>query len=170
MREGFAPIPFPGRPAARNGGRSPPQAARSLANHPLSAYTPPIRLNSRLRIFPSAAFIRRHENNKKGGGFPFPFFSPSWRATRCGLGGHSPGDGFFSGDGTCREDAKTVDKDSREALQVAKELTAKFIETRTVSPGNFAEIFPAVYGVVVRAIAQYAPRAGGAPRDAGDGE
>ncbi|WP_308620646.1 hypothetical protein [uncultured Desulfovibrio sp.] len=63
-----------------------------------------------------------------------------------------------------------MDKDSREALQVAKELTAKFIETRTVSPGNFAEIFPAVYGVVVRAIGQYAPRAGGAPRDAGDGE
>ena len=46
-----------------------------------------------------------------------------------------------------------MDKDSREALQVAKELTAKFIETRTVSPGNFAEIFPAVYGVVARAIA-----------------
>lgn len=48
-----------------------------------------------------------------------------------------------------------VDKDSREALQVAKELTAKFIETRTVSPGNFAEIFPAVYGVVARAIVQF---------------
>ena len=29
-----------------------------------------------------------------------------------------------------------MDKDSKEALQVAKELTAKFIETRTVSPGN----------------------------------
>lgn len=52
--------------------------------------------------------------------------------------------------------AQAVDKDSREALQVAKELTAKFIETRTVSPGNFAEIFPAVYGVVARAIAQSA--------------
>ncbi len=63
-----------------------------------------------------------------------------------------------------------MDKDSREALQVAKELPAKFIETRTVSPGTFAELFPAVYGVVVRAIAQYAPRADGAPRDAGGGE
>ena len=31
-----------------------------------------------------------------------------------------------------------MDKDRKEALQVAKELTAKFIETRTVSPGNFA--------------------------------
>lgn len=49
-----------------------------------------------------------------------------------------------------------MDKDSKEALQVAKELTAKFIETRTVSPGNFAEIFPAIYSVVARAIAQSA--------------
>lgn len=45
-----------------------------------------------------------------------------------------------------------MDKDSKEALQVAKELTCKFIETRTVSPGNFAEIFPLVYRVVARAI------------------
>ena len=45
-----------------------------------------------------------------------------------------------------------MDKDCKEALQVAKELTAKFIETRTVSPGNFAEIFPAVYRVVRDAI------------------
>lgn len=45
-----------------------------------------------------------------------------------------------------------MDKDRREALQVAKELTAKFIETRTVSPGNFAEVFPAVYRVVCAAI------------------
>ena len=58
-----------------------------------------------------------------------------------------------------------VDKDSREALQVAKELTAKFIETRTVSPGNFAEIFPAVYGVVARAIAQSGQSAAAADTD-----
>ena len=45
-----------------------------------------------------------------------------------------------------------MDKDSKEALQVAKELTAKFIETRTVSPGNFAEVFPAVYRVVLEAV------------------
>ena len=65
-----------------------------------------------------------------------------------------PRDGLFPR--LCRADDKAVDKDSREALQVAKELTAKFIETRTVSPGNFAEIFPAVYGVVARAIAESA--------------
>lgn len=45
-----------------------------------------------------------------------------------------------------------MDKESREALQVAKELTCKFIETRTVSPGNFAEVFPVVYRVVARTI------------------
>ncbi|WP_165070223.1 hypothetical protein [Desulfovibrio sp. ZJ200] len=45
-----------------------------------------------------------------------------------------------------------MDKDRKEALQVAKELTAKFIETRTVSPGNFAEIFPSVYRVVYAAV------------------
>lgn len=45
-----------------------------------------------------------------------------------------------------------MDKDRKEALQVAKELTAKFIETRTVSPGNFAEFFPSVYRVVCKAI------------------
>ena len=45
-----------------------------------------------------------------------------------------------------------IDKDRKEALQVAKELTAKFIETRTVSPSNFAEVFPSVYRVVCAAI------------------
>ena len=45
-----------------------------------------------------------------------------------------------------------MDKDHKEALQVAKELTAKFIETRTVSPGNFAEIFPAVFRIVYQSI------------------
>lgn len=45
-----------------------------------------------------------------------------------------------------------MEKDHKEALQVAKELTAKFIETRTVSPSNFAEVFPAVYKVVYNAI------------------
>ncbi|MDR2819747.1 MAG: hypothetical protein LBB60_04375 [Desulfovibrio sp.] len=45
-----------------------------------------------------------------------------------------------------------MDKDHKEILQVTKELTGKFIETRTVSPGNFAEIFPAVYRVVRAAV------------------
>ena len=45
-----------------------------------------------------------------------------------------------------------MDKDRKEALPVAKELTAKFIETRTVSPSNFAEVFPSVYRVVCASI------------------
>lgn len=51
-----------------------------------------------------------------------------------------------------------MEKESREALQVAKELTCKFIETRTVSPGNFAEVFPLIYRVVAETI-----RSGGKP-------
>lgn len=45
-----------------------------------------------------------------------------------------------------------MDKENREALMVAKELAAKFIETRTVSPNNFEEVFPMVYRVVRAAI------------------
>ncbi len=47
-----------------------------------------------------------------------------------------------------------MEKLQKEALQVAKELVAKFIETRTISPGNFAETFPAVYKVVLETITQ----------------
>lgn len=41
-----------------------------------------------------------------------------------------------------------MDKVQKEALQVAKEIVAKFIETRTVSPNTFAEVFPSVYKIV----------------------
>ncbi len=47
-----------------------------------------------------------------------------------------------------------MDKLQKEALQVSKELVAKFIETRTISPSNFAETFPAVYKVVLETIRQ----------------
>lgn len=50
--------------------------------------------------------------------------------------------------------AAAMDKEKREALQVAKELTCKFIETRTVSPGNIAEVFPLIYRVVAATIRQ----------------
>lgn len=49
----------------------------------------------------------------------------------------------------------SMDKIYREALQVAKELTCKFIETRTVSPGNFGEVFPVVFKVVADTIRNY---------------
>lgn len=48
---------------------------------------------------------------------------------------------------------RPVDKERKEALQVTKELVAKFIETRTISPNNFAETFPAIYAVVYATIA-----------------
>ncbi len=45
-----------------------------------------------------------------------------------------------------------MDKLNKEALQVTKELVAKFIETRTISPSNFAELFPMVYGVILKTL------------------
>jgi hypothetical protein len=45
-----------------------------------------------------------------------------------------------------------MDKTQKEILQTTKELTAKFIETRTISPNNFAEIFPMIYKVVSNAV------------------
>ncbi len=51
-----------------------------------------------------------------------------------------------------------MEKLQKEALQVAKELVAKFIETRTISPSNFAETFPAVYKVVLETITQNASK------------
>ena len=55
-----------------------------------------------------------------------------------------------------------MDKTQREALQVAKEMLAKFIETRTVSPNTFADVFPAVYKVVYDTLRHDT----GSPRDA----
>jgi hypothetical protein len=46
-----------------------------------------------------------------------------------------------------------MEKDAREALQATKEIIVKFIETSRVSPGNFADVFPAVYQVVLDTIA-----------------
>lgn len=45
-----------------------------------------------------------------------------------------------------------MDKERKEALQVTKELVAKFIETRNISPANFAEWFPTLYNVVYATI------------------
>lgn len=51
-----------------------------------------------------------------------------------------------------------MDKLQKEAVQVAKEMLAKFIETRTVSPNNFADVFPAVYKVVHDTLREAAER------------
>ena len=45
-----------------------------------------------------------------------------------------------------------MEKNAKEALQVTKEIVVKFIETGRVSPGNFAEVFPGVYQVVLQTI------------------
>lgn len=45
-----------------------------------------------------------------------------------------------------------MEKDAKEALQVAKEIVVKFIETNRVSPANVHEVFPLVYRVVLETI------------------
>jgi predicted transcriptional regulator len=49
-----------------------------------------------------------------------------------------------------------MDKEHREVIQVTKEIVIKFIETQRISPANFPEIFPAIYTVVQRTIAESA--------------
>ena len=50
-----------------------------------------------------------------------------------------------------------MDKDQKEALQVAKELTAKLIECRTVSAANIGDVFPNIYRIVLNTILEDAP-------------
>lgn len=47
-----------------------------------------------------------------------------------------------------------MEKIKKDALQAAKEITCKFIETRTVSPANFPEVFPCIYKVVLQTLLQ----------------
>lgn len=46
-----------------------------------------------------------------------------------------------------------MEKDSKLALQVAKEIVVKFIEVGRISPSNFHSVFPSVYAVVLNTIA-----------------
>lgn len=45
-----------------------------------------------------------------------------------------------------------MEKIEKEALQVSKEITVKFIEIQRVSPNNFADIFPNIYEIVLDTI------------------
>jgi hypothetical protein len=45
-----------------------------------------------------------------------------------------------------------MDKLRKEALQVAKEIVVKFIETGKISTSNFHQVFPAIYFDVLRTI------------------
>lgn len=47
-----------------------------------------------------------------------------------------------------------MEKDAKEALQVTKEITVKFIEAGKLSPANFHQIFPALYATVYQTITQ----------------
>ena len=91
-------------------------------------------------------------NKTKGRGLLLPFLNPSRQYPLWVLAIPQRGGFSFLPCPKGPEAEAQMDKDRKEALQVAKELTAKFIETRTVSPGNFAEVFPSVYRVVCAAI------------------
>ena len=45
-----------------------------------------------------------------------------------------------------------MEKLTKEALQVTKEIVVKFIETSRVSPATYAEVFPAIYKTVLETI------------------
>ncbi|AAS97643.1 hypothetical protein [Nitratidesulfovibrio vulgaris] len=47
-----------------------------------------------------------------------------------------------------------MDKVRKEALQVTKEIVVKFIETQRISPSNIGEVFPSIYGVVLRTLVE----------------
>ncbi len=51
---------------------------------------------------------------------------------------------------------KYMEKQYRDALQVTKEIVVKFIEVQRISPNNFAELFPAIYKVVLTSILENA--------------
>lgn len=49
-----------------------------------------------------------------------------------------------------------MDKLKQQALQVAKEIVVKFVETGRISPGNFSEHFSPIYHEVLRTISSEA--------------
>lgn len=58
-----------------------------------------------------------------------------------------------------------MDKIQDKALQVAKEIVVKFVETGRISPSNFTEHFSRIYLEVLRTITEHTPYPG-PPRDA----
>ena len=100
----------------------------------------------------AGTFPRFLQLKNKGRGLLLPFLNPSRQYPLWVLAIPQRGGFSFLPCPKGPEAEAQMDKDRKEALQVAKELTAKFIETRTVSPGNFAEVFPSVYRVVCAAI------------------
>jgi hypothetical protein len=58
-----------------------------------------------------------------------------------------------------------MDSYKKEALKAAKEITGKFIEKGSLSAGGFADVFPEIYRVVLRAVSEE----GASPDSAPDG-
>ena len=56
-----------------------------------------------------------------------------------------------------------VEKAQDKALQVAKEIVVKFVETGRISPANFAQYFSQIYLEVLRAISENTPYPGDRP-------
>jgi len=54
-----------------------------------------------------------------------------------------------------------VEKTQDKALQVAKEIVVKFVETGRISPANFASYFSQIYLEVLRTITENTPHPGG---------
>jgi len=53
-----------------------------------------------------------------------------------------------------------VDKIQDKALQVAKEIVVKFVETGRISPSNFTSHFSRIYLEVLRTITEHTPHPG----------
>ena len=53
-----------------------------------------------------------------------------------------------------------MDKIQDKALQVAKEIVVKFVETGRISPANFAQYFSQIYLEVLRTISENTPYPG----------
>lgn len=58
-----------------------------------------------------------------------------------------------------------MDKVESLALQVAKEIVVKFVETGRISPANFAEHFGPIFDEVLRVISRGAPTEATAAKD-----
>lgn len=53
-------------------------------------------------------------------------------------------------------DRQALERQQKEALQATKEIVVKFIEVQRISPTNFAEMFPAIYKVVLSSVRESA--------------
>ena len=63
-----------------------------------------------------------------------------------------------------------MDRLEKQALQVAKEIVVKFIETGRISPGNFGEHFSAIYNDVLRTVSASLPEDSEPDRSTGEAE